>query len=97
MQFRASVRLPENVMNDLKSRALESETSVSSEVREAINAYVTGKRVFPILPQTADKEGSFICDPEETKAFKALAKAAGLSFDKALALAVTEHLKSQQP
>lgn len=92
MQTTVRMRITGNMKDALQALAQSRKTSVSKEVRDALSAYIDGRRHLVADPGQTHKDTTFVCDAEDLVAFKSLVKESGLSFDEAIRIALTEHI-----
>ena len=97
MQTTVRMRITSNMKDALQALAQSRRSSISKEVRDALSAYIDGRRHLVADPGQTHKDTTFVCDAEDLAAFKALVKAAGVSFDEAIRIALTEHLRLNHP
>jgi DNA-binding transcriptional regulator/RsmH inhibitor MraZ len=93
MQTTVRMRIPAQMKDALQVAANGRKTSISAEVREALSAYIDGTRTLSADPAQTMKNTTFVCDHKDLTAFKTLVKQAGMSFDEALRIALSQHLE----
>ena len=92
MQATVRMRITSNMKEALSSLAESRKSSISKEVRDALSAYIDGRRRLVADPNQTHKDTTFVCSTEDLAAFKALVRESGLSFDEAVRTAIAECL-----
>ena len=93
MQATVRMRITSSMKEALLTLAKSRQSSISKEVRNALSAYIDGRRHLVADPGQTPKDTTFVCSAEDLAAFKALVRESGLSFDEAVRIALSEHLK----
>lgn len=93
MQATVRMRITSSMKEALLTLAKSRQSSISKEVRNALSAYIDGRRHLVADPGQTHKDTTFVCSAEDLEAFKALVRESGLSFDEAVRIALSEHLK----
>ena len=93
MQATVRMRITSSMKEALLTLAKSRQSSISKEVRNALSAYIGGRRRLVADPGQTHKDTTFVCSAEDLAAFKALVRESGLSFDEAVRIALSEHLK----
>ena len=93
MQATVRMRITSSMKEALLTLAKSRQSSISKEVRNALSAYIDGRRRLVADTGQTHKDTTFVCSAEDLAAFKALVRESGLSFDEAVRIALSEHLK----